>query len=88
MSNAEIDLVALNQDEKSILFGEAKWTAKPVGTNIYEELVEKSEQVEWHNKKRRACFALFSKSGFTSAMLELAKKQGVLLFHGETLVET
>ncbi|MDZ7360435.1 MAG: ATP-binding protein [candidate division KSB1 bacterium] len=81
--NQEIDLVALNPEEKMILFGEAKWTTKPVGTNVFEELVAKSELVEWQKKKRKPYFALFSKRGFTPAMLKLAKERGVFLFHGE-----
>ncbi len=80
LGNAEIDWVALNPEDKSILFGEAKWTTKPVGTNIFEELLAKSEQVEWQNKKRKAFFALFSKSGFTSAMMEMAKSRGFYFF--------
>ena len=34
----EIDVVALCEDENKILFGEVKWSSKPVGTNIYENL--------------------------------------------------
>ncbi len=82
----EIDLVALRPEEKTILFGEAKWTNKPVGTNIFEELVAKSEAVEWQKKKRKAYFALFSKSGFTPAMTALARARGIFLFHGEKLL--
>ena len=85
-ANQEIDLVALNPEEKTILFGEAKWTNKPVGTNIFEELAAKSELVEWQKKMRKSHFALFSKSGFTPAMIKLAKERGVFLFHGETLL--
>jgi hypothetical protein len=85
--NQEIDLVALNPETKTILFGEAKWTNKPAGTNIYEELVAKSELVEWKKKVRQAHFALFSKSGFTPAMLKLAKDKNVFLFHGENLLK-
>ncbi|MDZ7303298.1 MAG: ATP-binding protein [candidate division KSB1 bacterium] len=81
--NQEIDLVAFNPEQKTILFGEAKWTRKPVGVNIFEELVAKSELVEWQKKKRKPYFALFSKSGFTPAMIKLAKDRGIFLFHGE-----
>jgi AAA+ ATPase superfamily predicted ATPase len=86
LGNQEIDLVALNPEEKTILFGEAKWTNKPVGTNIFDDLVAKSGLVEWQKKKRQPHYALFSKSGFTPAMIKLAKEQGVFLFHGETLM--
>lgn len=38
----EIDIVALNEERKEILFGEVKWTKRPVGVNIYEELRRKA----------------------------------------------
>ena len=33
--NEEIDLVGINKELDSILFGEVKWTEKLVGTDIY-----------------------------------------------------
>lgn len=38
--NEEIDLIALNEEQKKILFGEAKWSNKAVGVDIYEDLKE------------------------------------------------
>ncbi|MBI2878774.1 MAG: hypothetical protein HYY19_03540, partial [Candidatus Rokubacteria bacterium] len=34
----EIDLVGLNEAENAILFGEVKWSPKPLGTNILQAL--------------------------------------------------
>jgi AAA+ ATPase superfamily predicted ATPase len=79
--NEEIDLVAWNRMTQEILFGEVKWSNKPVGTNIYEELKEKAHQVEWGKKSRKEYFALFSKSGFTSEMIKKAREEKVFLFH-------
>ncbi len=84
----EIDLVAANRHTNEILFGEAKWSNKQVGINIYEALKEKAVAVEWGKKNRKEYFALFSKSGFTGAMLEKVKKENVLLFHKDKLVAT
>jgi AAA+ ATPase superfamily predicted ATPase len=30
----EIDLVAINEEQREILFGEAKWSARPVGIDV------------------------------------------------------
>jgi len=68
----EIDIVALNEDTRDILFAECKWRNKKVGIATYHELREKSRFVEWHNNNRREYFALFSKAGFTP---ELKKKE-------------
>lgn len=77
----EIDLVAANYHTNEILFGEVKWSNKQVGTNIYDELKKKAQAVEWGRKNTKEYFAIFSKSGFTRDMLELAKKEKVFLVH-------
>ena len=82
----EIDIVALNQETNEIIFGEVKWSNKQVGTNIYEELKEKAQAVEWGKKNRKEQFAIFSKSGFTKDMIILAKKDKVLLVHKDMLM--
>ncbi|MBI4121787.1 MAG: ATP-binding protein [Parcubacteria group bacterium] len=83
----EIDIVAINDQTKEILFGEVKWSEKPVGTNIYEALKAKAAKVEWNAGERKERFVLFSKSGFTAAMRELAKQEDVVLFHEDCLLE-
>jgi AAA+ ATPase superfamily predicted ATPase len=72
----EIDIVALNEDTKEILFAECKWQNKKVGIKVYDELKEKSGHVKWNNEERKEYFALFSKAGFTSRL----KNEEVLLF--------
>ncbi|MEA3369470.1 MAG: ATP-binding protein [Candidatus Ratteibacteria bacterium] len=84
--DAEIDLVALNSLANEILFGEVKWSNKPIGTNIYEDLREKSQKVEWGKKNRKEYFSLFSKAGFTPEMKKIAKKENVYLFHKDKLI--
>jgi uncharacterized protein len=84
--NQEIDIVALDDEENVIYFGECKWSNKKVGVDIYENLVEKSKHVDWHAGKRKERFMLFSKSGFTPAMIHLAREKQVILVHGEDLV--
>jgi hypothetical protein len=81
----EIDIVALNEDTKEMLFAECKWTSKPTGIDVYMDLKRKSKLVQWHNDSRKEHFALFSKSGFTDGMKELAKKEGAMLFDLEAI---
>jgi len=83
----EIDVVALNSQTKDILFGEAKWSEKQVGINIYAELKEKAAHVDWKKASRKEHYILFSKSGFTKDMVELAKKDGVWLIHKNKIVK-
>jgi len=84
--NEEIDIVSLNTKTNEILFGEAKWSNKPVGTNIYIDLKRKAQKVEWGKKDRQEYFCLFSKSGFTNNMVKLAVKEKVYLFHKDKFI--
>ena len=76
----EIDIVGINKDLNSILLGEVKWSEKPVGTNILEDLKRKAEKVQWGKKGRKEYYCLFSKRGFTEAMTKKAKEEGIILF--------
>lgn len=78
----EIDIVAIGEGD--ILFGEAKWSTKKIGTDGYEDLKKKMKEVPFSNKLKPH-FAFFSKSGFTDAMLKIAKEEGLLLFEGNKL---
>ncbi len=84
--NEEIDFVAFNSAKNEILFGEVKWSKKPVGTDVYERLKEKSKKVVWGKEGKKEMFCLFSKSGYTNALLKTAKKEGLILFKGESLL--
>jgi AAA+ ATPase superfamily predicted ATPase len=78
-NNEEIDIVGYNKDQKKILFGECKYTQKPVGMSIYTALQEKAKQVDWQNEDRTEYFILFSKSGFTEEIVEFAQTVGNLV---------
>lgn len=84
--NEEIDIVALNEKENRILFGEVKWSNKPVGVDIYENLKRKTGLVQWGKEGRKEYFCLFSKSSFTDGMKRIAKKENVMLFHKDNLI--
>ena len=76
----EIDIIAINEEEKDIMFGECKWTDRPVDITVYEALRRKAKGVQWNNKDRSEYFILFSKSGFTDKMKALREKDNLLLF--------
>ncbi|MGB9693906.1 MAG: DUF234 domain-containing protein, partial [Fervidobacterium sp.] len=84
--NEEIDVVALNEKENKILFGEVKWSNKPVGIDIYDNLKRKAKLVQWGKEGRKEYYCLFSKSGFTDEMKRIAKRENVMLFHKDNLI--
>ncbi|RLI99653.1 MAG: ATP-binding protein [Candidatus Aenigmatarchaeota archaeon] len=58
----EIDIVAINEKTKEILFAECKWQNKVNANKIIKELAEKASYVQWHNDERKEIFAIFAKS--------------------------
>ncbi|MBI5749334.1 MAG: ATP-binding protein [Nitrospinae bacterium] len=83
--DSEIDIVAINEDENSMLFGEAKWSTKKVGMDILTDLKRKSSMVEWGKKNRKEYYALFSRKGFTEEVKMIADKEGVFLIGVEEI---
>jgi uncharacterized protein len=82
----EIDVVGINDEANAILFGEVKWSERPIGTDIYRALTEKARRVVWGPADRRESFALFSRSGFTLEMRRTARQNNVLLFVRDELM--
>lgn len=74
----EIDIVALNDETKEILFAECKWQSRKVDAGVIADLIEKSKLVDWDGRKES--FAVFSKSGFTKSCLDYCEKNGVETF--------
>ena len=87
LNEEEIDIVAINDKTKDILFAECKWTNSKVGPDTYEELKRKGGLVQWHNDSRKEHYALFSKAGFTEEMEKAAKKEKVMLFDLDAIAE-
>jgi AAA+ ATPase superfamily predicted ATPase len=84
----EIDVVALNEKTKDILFAECTWSNEKVDTDLYNDLKRKAKLVQLHNDNRVEHYALFSKSGFTNEIKAIAKKEHLLLFDLEVIEKT
>ena len=75
----EIDLVALNEDKKEILFMECKWKdlKEKQAMKIFDELKEKSKFVEWNLDNRQEFFGLIGKKIENKNKL---RKQGFFVY--------
>lgn len=58
----EIDIVALNERTKEILFAECKWQDNVDAGKLLSEMKEKAEYVKWNNENRKAHYAIFARS--------------------------
>lgn len=79
---AEIDVLAISFAEQMALVGECKWSIHPVGTNVLEDLKHKAGILARESKlgSDHIQYALFSRSGFTPALLEQAKVESISLY--------
>ena len=75
----EIDIVGINPQGKEIVFGECKYRNKKMDTHLFYDLVRKSTYVEWNKGFRMELFVLFSISGYTKALREIANERDDLI---------
>jgi AAA+ ATPase superfamily predicted ATPase len=83
----EIDIVAFDEEAKIAYLGECKYWTKPVGLNVLSALMDKAEEIkELQPYEKR--FVLFSHSGFSNRLVELAQnKTDVLLINKQEFVD-
>jgi len=72
--DTEIDIVAVDENSRSIIFGECKYTNKETDVNVYYSLLEKIKKVDWNKDTRNEYFVFFSINGYTEKFKELAEK--------------
>ena len=88
--DTEIDVMAVDHQNKRVFAGECKYHAKPVDVSVYFALKKKVESATEIRKSYPGydvIFGVFSKSGFTQRMLDTAKTDtGLILIHEDHLV--
>lgn len=88
--DTEIDVMAIDNQNKAIFVGECKYHVKPVDATVYfdlKEKIEKNSEIKKLYKDYIIFYGLFSKSGFTNRMLDIAKEnKGLYLINEDKLV--
>ncbi len=84
--NAEIDVLAVNLNEKVALLGECKWNLHPVGIGVLNELKQKARVLKKEHDIQEVQFMLFARRGFTPEFQEIANREGVRLYTVDDLV--
>ena len=87
--DTEIDVVSVDHQNRRVFAGECKYHAKPVDAPVYFALKEK---VDGAAEIRKAfpgydvIYGIFSKSGFTQRMRDIAKEDaGILLVNEDSM---
>ena len=78
-SEEEIDIAALDPDGNNLILGECKFWQEPVGVSVLRSLEEKAYSVEWRKQKRKVWFILFSISGYTDELQQIAANRDDLI---------
>ena len=80
----EIDSVGIDATGNDIVFAECKYRNQPMDTDVFYDLLRKKELVPWKIESRVEKFVLFSISGFTERLRNMAiKRKDLLLFGGD-----
>ncbi|MFH0875791.1 MAG: ATP-binding protein [archaeon] len=58
----EIDIAAINNETKEIVFAECKWSDNVDAGKVYDRLKEKAKIVNWNNENRKEKYVIFGKS--------------------------
>lgn len=73
--DGEIDIVGLSEADNAIVLGECKFKNSPLGVDVLTDLEEKSRRVKWGDPDRAEYFVLFSISGFSDALHQVADQR-------------
>ena len=74
-SNTEIDITALDPEDKNLILGECKYWSDPVGISVLRDLEAKASAVSWERDRRKVWYVLFSASGFTEELKAFAESR-------------
>ena len=88
--DTEIDVMSVDHQNKQVFAGECKYHTKPVDAPVYftlKEKVDNAAEIRKFFPKYNVIYGLFSKSGFTKRMLDIAKENpNILLIHEDHLL--
>lgn len=88
--DTEIDVMSVDHQNKQVFAGECKYHTKPVDAPVYfalKEKVDNAAEIRKSFSKYNVIYGLFSKSGFTKRMLDIAKENpNILLIHEDHLI--
>lgn len=88
--DTEINVMSVDHQNKQVFVGECKYHTKPVDAPVYftlKEKVDNAAEIRKSFPKYNVIYGLFSKSGFTKRMLDIAKENpNILLIHEDHLL--
>ena len=84
--DAQVDVVAINWQERAILLGECKWGTEPIGRSVIRGLQEKAGRVV-PDEGWQVHYAVFARAGFSTSGRSAGKAVGAELVELDRLEE-
>lgn len=82
-AHTEIDVAALDEEHKQAVLGECKYHIQPIDAEVLFSLEQKAKDIkELHTYKK--LFFIFSKSGFTKRLLDIAESRSDVFLADKT----
>ena len=78
----EIDVAGVNRETGTLLLGECKWTAEPVGRAVFDELEALESEVRWQGTDREVQYVVFSRAGFTDGLRAIVDERSDASLYG------
>ncbi len=79
--DTEIDIMAIDDNSDNVIFGECKYTNKPMDVDVYYKLLDKAKLVPYQKDKRIEHFVFFSFNGYSDKLKTLAEgNANIILF--------
>ena len=78
--DVEIDLVALSERTREMMFVECKWQKKKTGVSVLKNLLAKSGRVEWGGDGRVDHYCVISRSGLTAGAEAFAEENNIMSY--------
>lgn len=76
----EIDIVGINTMGNDIIFGECKYYSnKLMDEDVFYNLIKKAQKVEWKKNERNEKYILFSITGYSDKLKNIAKERKELI---------
>lgn len=77
-SKVEIDIVAIDNDNKKLIVGECKYLNKPMKDSIFYNLIEKADSIKGYDDYDKV-YVLFSLNGFEDRIMNINKTRNDLI---------
>jgi uncharacterized protein len=81
--NAQVDVVGINSMEKTLILGECKWSPKPIGREVLDDLIRKTAEFVPPEGRWRVYYLGFARGGWRPEAKSFANSFPAGAIHGD-----